>query len=178
MIGFRPVRNWFHKISFAEFFSYKLVHTFIKMRKLFPIAAVLLLALTLHAADSKTVDQLKAEAEHADAGQQGRLYAEIAVKLVAVADQQFTDSQSVKGHETVQEILQYATKAHDLAIQTRKKMKETEKDLRLCHRNLENMKRTLAAEDRPKVEEVEKQVEKLTEEVLESMFAPPKKDKK
>ena len=59
-----------------------------------------------------------------------------------------------------------------------KKMKETEKDLRLCHRNLENMKHTLAAEDRPKIEEVEKQVEKLTEEVLESMFAPPKKESK
>ena len=147
------------------------------MRKLFPIAAFLLLTLAAYAAD-KTVDQLKTEAEHADASQQGKLYAEIAVKLVAVADQQFTDSQSVKGHETVQEILQYATKAHDLAIETRKKMKETEKDLRQCHRNLENMKRTLAAEDRPRIEEVEKQVEKLTEEVLEAMFASPKKDKK
>ena len=147
------------------------------MRKIFPIAIVLLFTLALRAAD-KTVDQLKTEAEHADAGQQGKLYAEIAVKLVAVADRQFTDSQSVKGHETVQEILQYAIKAHDLAIQTRKKMKETEKDLRLCHRNLENMKHTLAAEDRPKIEEVEKQVEKLTEEVLESMFAPPKKESK
>lgn len=147
------------------------------MRKTLPIAIILLLTLALHAED-KTVDQLKAEAEHADAGQQGRLYAEIAVKLVALADKQFTDSESIKGHETVQEILQYAIKAHDLTIQTRKKMKETEKDLRLCRHNLENMRRTLAAEDRPKVEAVEKQVEKLTEEVLESMFNPPKKDSK
>ena len=54
------------------------------MRKIFPIAIVLLFTLALRAAD-KTVDQLKTEAEHADAGQQGKLYAEIAVKLVAVA---------------------------------------------------------------------------------------------
>ena len=142
------------------------------------LSIILLLSLSLAAgAEQKTVDQLKAEAEHAATDQQGRLYAEIADKLVAVADKQFTDGESVKGHATVQEILQYATKAHDLAIQTRKKMKETEKSLRECHRRLENMKRTLAAEDRPKVEDVEKELERLTEEVLESMFAPPDKKK-
>jgi stress-induced morphogen len=147
------------------------------MRRTYPIIVLLLLALAARA-EEKTVEQLKAEAEHAEPGQRGRLYAEIAEKLVAVADKQFTDAESIKGHATVQEILQYATKAHDLAIETRKKMKETEKSLRECHRRLENMKRTLAAEDRPSVEAVEKQLEKLTEEVLESMFAPPKKEKK
>ena|SRR6185312_11178144 len=148
------------------------------MPKFFSI--IILLALSLSAsAEQKTVDQLKAEAEHAAPDQQGRLYAELADKLVAVADKQFTDGQSVKGHATVQDILQYATKARDITIQTRKKMKETEKSLRDCHRRLDNMKRTLAAEDRPKVEAVEKQLEKLTEDVLESMFAPPdKKDHK
>lgn len=142
------------------------------------LSIILLLSLSVAAgAEQKTVDQLKAEAEHAATDQQGRLYAEIADRLVAVADKQFTDGESVKGHATVQEIQQYATKAHDLTIQTRKKMKETEKSLRDCHRRLENMKRTLAAEDRPRVEAVEKELERLTEEVLESMFAPPDKKK-
>ena len=139
---------------------------------------IILLVLSFAAgAEQKTVDQLKTEAEHASPDQQGRLYAEIAEKLVSVADKQFTDGESVKGHATVQEILQYATKAHDLVIESRKKMKETEKSLRECHRRLENMKRTLAAEDRPRVEAVEKQLEKLTEDVLESMFTPPGKKK-
>jgi stress-induced morphogen len=146
------------------------------MSKLFSIIILLSLALAA-SGEQKTVDQLKAEAEHASADQQGRLYAEIADKLVAIADKQFTDGESVKGHATVQEILEYAIKAHDLVLQTRKKMKETEKSLRECHRRLDNMKRTLAAEDRPKVEDVEKQLEKLTEDVLESMFAPPDKKK-
>jgi succinate dehydrogenase/fumarate reductase-like Fe-S protein len=146
------------------------------MSKSFSIVVLLLLSFAA-GAEQKTIDQLKTEAEHASPDQQGRLYAEIADKLVAVADKQFTDGESVKGHATVQEILQYATKAHDLVIESRKKMKETEKSLRDCHRRMENMKRTLAAEDRPKVEAVEKQLEKLTEEVLESMFAPPDKKK-
>ena len=146
------------------------------MPKFFSIIILLALAVIV-SAEQKTVDQLKAEAEHASPDQQGRLYAEIADRLVSVADKQFTDGESVKGHATVEEVLQYATKAHDLAIQTRKKMKETEKSLRECHRRLENMKRTLAAEDRPKIDAVEKQLEKLTEDVLESMFAPPEKKK-
>jgi polyhydroxyalkanoate synthesis regulator phasin len=141
------------------------------MTKFFFILILLSLAVAA-SAEQKTIDQLKAEP-----GQQGRLYAEVADKMVSVADKQFTDGESVKGHATVQEILQYATKAHDLAIQTRKKMKETEKSLRECHRRLENMKRTLAAEDRPQIDAVEKQLEKLTEDVLESMFAPPEKKK-
>ena len=146
------------------------------MPKFFSIMIILSLAIAA-VAEQKTVDQLKAEAEHAEPGQQGRLYAEIADALVPIADKQFTDGESVKGHATVQEILQYATKSHDLAIETRKKMKETEKSLRQCRRRLENMRRTLAAEDRPRVEAVEKQLEKLTEDVLESMFAPPAKKK-
>jgi stress-induced morphogen len=146
------------------------------MTKFFSIL-ILLSLMPFANAEQKTVDQLKAEAEHADPSQQGRLYAEIADKLVTVADKQFTDGESVKGHATVQEILQYATKAHDLAIETRKKMKDTEKSLRDCHRRLENMKRTLAAEDRPSIESVEKELARLTEDVLESMFARPDKKK-
>ena len=66
------------------------------------LSIILLLSLSLAAgAEQKTVDQLKTEAEHAATDQQGRLYAEIADKLVAVADKQFTDGESVKGHATV-----------------------------------------------------------------------------
>jgi hypothetical protein len=147
------------------------------MRKTASILILLLLALAASAED-KTLDQLKAEAERADSGQQAKLCAEVAERLVSVADKQFTDGESIKGHATVQEILQYANRAHDLAIKTRKKMKETEIHLRRCRHALENLRRTLAAEDRPAVEAVEKKLEQLSEEVLEAMFAPPRKENK
>ena len=140
-------------------------------------AIFLLLALSLlAAAEQKSLDQLKAEAEQSDVNQP-RLLAEVAERLVPVADKQFTDGESVKGHATVDEILQYATRAHDLTIKTRKKMKETEMHLRRCRHSLENMRRTLAAEDRPSVEAVEKKLEQFAEDVLEAMFAPPGKKK-
>lgn len=145
------------------------------MRRAYPILILLLLALAA-LADDKTLDQLKAEAERADSNQ-AKICAEVAERLVSVADKQFTDGESVKGHATVQEILQYATRARDLAIQTRKKMKETEIHLRRCRYALENMRRTLAAEDRPPVEAVEKKLEQFGEDVLEAMFAPKKEHK-
>jgi hypothetical protein len=139
---------------------------------------LLLFLLTLAAlADDKTIDQLKAEAERAGSDQ-AKLCAEVAERLVGVADKQFTDGESVKGHATVQEILEYATRARHLAIKTRKKMKETEIHLRRCRYALENMRRTLAAEDRPPVQAVEKKLEQFGEDILEAMFAPPKKEQK
>jgi len=146
------------------------------MRKAASIAILLLLALAAVGED-KTLDQLKAEAERADADQ-AKICAEVAERLISVADKQFNDGESVKGQATVQEILQYATRARDLAIGNRKKMKETEIHLRRCRRALENMRRTLAAEDRPPVEAVEKKLEQFGQDVLDAMFAPPKKDAK
>ncbi len=146
------------------------------MRRHYPILILLLLTLAAFA-DDKTLDQLKAEAEHAD-NNQAKVSAEVAEKLVAVANKQFTDGESVKGHATVQEILEYATRARDLAIKNRKKMKDTEIHLRRCRHALENMRRTLAAEDRPAVEAVEKKLEQFGQDILEAMFAPPKKEHK
>ena len=139
---------------------------------------LLLLCLTLAAlADEKNLAQLKAEAERPGADQ-AKQCAEVAERLVPAADKLFTDGESVKGHATVQEILQYGKRARKLAIASRKKMKDTEIHLRRCRRALENMRRTLAAEDRPAVEAVEKQLEQFGEDILEAMFSPPKNEQK
>jgi len=141
-------------------------------------SVLLLLCFTLAAlADDKNLDQLKAEAERPGADQ-AKQCAEVAERLVPVADKLFTDGESVKGHATVQEILEYGKRARKLAIAGRKKMKDTEIHLRRCRRALENMRRTLAAEDRPAVEAVEKQLEQFGEDILEAMFSPPKNEQK
>ncbi len=126
----------------------------------------------------KDLDTLKAETEKATGGQQAKLYAELADRLVDLADQQFTQGSSVQGHATVHEILEDANKAHDIALRTHDKRKEVEIHLRQTQRHLDNLKRTLAAEDRPELEEVEKRLAELRQELLDSMFAPKKKDNK
>jgi hypothetical protein len=130
------------------------------------------------ASGQKDLETLKVEAEKATGGQQAKLYAEIADRLVDVADEQFNQGNSVQGHATVQEVLQDATKAHDIALRSHDKRKEVEIHLRETQRHLEAVKRTLAAEDRPALEEVEKKLAELRQELLDSMFAPKKKEPK
>jgi hypothetical protein len=144
------------------------------MRRTYSILVVLLLAAPLLA---QTVEQLKAEADRAGSNQ-AKASAEFAEQLVPMADKQFSQGQSVIGHQTVEKILKYATQARDLAVKDRKKMKETEIHLRRCRHALENMRRTLAAEDRPPVQAVEKKLEQFGQDILEAMFAPPKKEQK
>lgn len=144
------------------------------MRNLF--YTVIILALSLSAlAEKKTVDQLKAEAEKSSGGHQAELYAELAERLVDVADQQFTAGDSVKGQSTVQDILANATRAHDVAVSTQKKLKQVEIHLRETQRLLENVRRTLAAVDRPPLEAVEKKVADYGQDLLNEMFAPKKR---
>jgi len=142
------------------------------------LLSVLMNQLTLCLLAQADLEKLKADAEKAQGGQQGKIYAELADRLVALANQQFTAGNSVQGHETVRDILQYATKAHDIALRTKDDRKQVEIHLRQAQRHLEDMKRTLAAEDRPAVDDVEKKLAQFRQELLDSMFAPKKKDTK
>lgn len=143
--------------------------------------AVLALAFLLVAgvrAEQKSIDQLKAEALKASGGHQAKLNAEIAESLVEVVNEQFNQGESVKGHATVQEILDYAGKAHDGALSSNSNRKEVEIHLRNTQRSLENVKRTLAAEDRPALDAVEKKLEQFRQDLLDAMWAPKKKESK
>lgn len=126
-------------------------------------------------AAQKTVDQLRAEAEKAKGGAQAKLYSELAERLVDVANQQFDQGKSVEGQATVQEILQDSVKAHDAAVSSQDKRKEVEIHLRETQRRLENLKRTLAAVDRPAVDQVEKKLAELRQDLLDAMFSPKHK---
>ena len=144
------------------------------MRKLLYILIVVSLSLSA-LAEKKTVDQLRDEAEKSKGGHQAELYAELAVRLVEVADQQFTAGDSIKGQNTVQDILANATRAHDVAISSQKRMKQVEIHLRESQRQLENVRRTLAAVDRPPLEAVEKKLADYRQDLLNEMFAPKKR---
>jgi hypothetical protein len=160
------------------------------MRKTPSILVVLVLTATVLAAQNASaapaaspgpsdIENLKAAVEKAPRGQQGKLYAELAERLVNVANQQFTDGKSTEAQATVQEVLQCSIKAHDLALSTRKNRKEIEISLRQTQRHLEDMKHSLAAEDRPPVDAVEKKLGDLRQELLDALFGPnPKKESK
>jgi predicted RNA-binding Zn ribbon-like protein len=148
------------------------------MRKVSYIAVILLSLAVAAAGQKKTVEQLKSEAEKSSGSQRGLIYAQLAERLVYVADEQFTAGDSGKGQDTVKEIMADATNAHDAAVSSRKKLKEVEIHLRETQRHLENVRRTLAASDRPPLEAVEKKLAEFRQDLLNVMFAPTKDKKK
>ena len=146
------------------------------MHRLMSFALLFLLLVSAFAAPKDLV-QLKADAEKAKGGQQAKLYAELADRMVEVADAAFNQGDSTKGLAIVQEIMQYATKAHDGALASRDNRKEVEIYLRQTQRHLESVKQTLAADDRPQFDSAEKQLAQFRQELLDSMFAPNHKNK-
>lgn len=142
------------------------------------LAALVLLLATAAFSAEKSVEALKAEAEKATGGHQARLYAELAQQLVETADQQFTDGQVDAAQASVQDVLKYAALARDISLRTRGKMKETEIHLRNAERRLDAVRRTLSVDDRPPLEDVVKKIEHFRQELLNAMFADPKKEKK
>jgi hypothetical protein len=132
----------------------------------------------LNAGAQRNIEQMKGAAERASGGQQAKLYAELARELVGVADQQFTQGVPQQGQSTVQDVVQYASKARDVSVHSHGKIKDTEIILRETQRKLEALKRTLAVEDRPPVEAAKKQIEQFRQDLLDTMFAPKKKENK
>lgn len=125
----------------------------------------------------KNLDGLKEEADKAQGGHQAKLCSELAQYLVGIADQQFSGGDSRQAQSTVQDILKYAQKARDAAIKSHDSMKQTEIHLRATQRQLEGLKRTLAVEDRPPLDDAEKKIEQFRQDLLDAMFSPKKKDK-
>ena len=126
----------------------------------------------------RNIEQMKASAERASGGSQARQYAELAKYLVDVADQQFTQANVEQAQATIQEVVNYCLKARDASLKSHGKMKETEIILRETQRRVEAVKRTLAAEDRPPLDQVEKKIEQYRQDLLDEMFGSKKKEKK
>jgi len=147
------------------------------MKHLVTILVSVLLAAGV-SAERKDIDKLKTEAAKAQGATQGLLYSELAEELVNVANQQFSDGDSEKGQATVQEILHYAAEAHDLVLKAQSNRKEVEIHLRHAQRHLEDIKHTLASDDRPPLDAAQKKLADLRQDLQDAMFAPNKKEQK
>jgi len=125
--------------------------------------------------EQKKVDKLREEAEKADGGKQAERYAELAQALIDLADRQFSAAQSVAGHQSIQQMLEAAQKAHYLAIESHNKLKQVDIKLREAERRLGNVRHTLAMEDRPTLESAEQKISALRQDIINTMFPPTRK---
>jgi hypothetical protein len=136
----------------------------------------LLLAWSYGVGKDETVDELKAHFERARPEDRPELGIRIAQHQLRNADKLYVEGKVEQAREAVEDIVTYSEKARDAATQTQKRLKNVEIDARKIADKLRDIKRTLALEDQPPVEQAIRRLEEVRTVLLKEMFA--KKEKK
>ena len=138
-------------------------------------ALLLLAPLACLALADDALEEMKAKAAAAPAGQQAVLYAQVAREEVELANQQFIEGNVEQGQAAVREAVAYAEKAGAAARNSRKKLKQTEMAIGKIARRLGDIGKTLALDDRPAVEQAVKKLQHIQDQLLDAMFNERKK---
>jgi polyhydroxyalkanoate synthesis regulator phasin len=145
------------------------------MRLQITIAAVLLATSFLALAyRQETLQELIARADSARVEDQPALYVDIAERQLKSADDLYTAGKVEEARAAVQDVVTYSEKAHDAAIQSGKKLKNTEIAFRKMAAKLRDIKRSLNFDDQPPVEAAADRLENLRTELLSHMFGKGK----
>jgi len=131
------------------------------------------------AAKLESLDELKARFENAHPEDRSELAIRIAQYQLRNADKLYVDGKADQAAVVVDDIVTYSEKARDAATQTNKRLKNVEIDVRKMAEKLRDIKRSLAFEDQPPVEQAIRRMEDIRTSLLKAMFAKDnKKDKK
>jgi hypothetical protein len=139
------------------------------MRKFVIAILVCGIAMVASAKKPKTIDELKAQLASADKDKQPELYAKLAkMQLEAANDVYSTNVEQAK--QLVIEAGDSAEKASQVSIETNKREKKTEIDLRKLGKRMEDVIRTWTFDDRSQVKSVLQRVETARSKLLDRMF--------
>jgi len=145
------------------------------MRPQITIAAVLLVTSLLgFASKPETLQELISKAQSARVEDRPTLYVEIAERQLKSADELYTTGKVDDARAEVQDVVTYSEKAHDAAIQSGKKVKNTEIGFRKMAVKLRDIKRSLNFDDQAPVEAAADRLEALRTDLLSHMFAKGK----
>ncbi|HXY77588.1 MAG TPA: hypothetical protein VEH47_02155 [Candidatus Acidoferrales bacterium] len=150
------------------------------MRRLasFVLVVVLALAWSYGAGKNETADELKARFESARPEDRTDLAIRIAQYQLRVADKLYSDGRADQARAAVEDIVTYSEKARDSVTQTRKRLKDVEINVRKMADKLRDIKRTLAFEDQPPVQQAIDRLEEIRTILLKEMFAKEEEQKK
>lgn len=142
----------------------------LRMRSIIGIALLLGMA-----AQAQTrVDELKRRAEHENEHSRGPVYVQIARELVEEANREYDNGEAEKAKSNIQEAVAYAEKAVSSARERGKKIKETEINLRKVSNRVEELRRSVASDEQPSLEEAHQRLEQLRTLLLDHMFGKEK----
>jgi hypothetical protein len=123
------------------------------------------------------VDELKARFESARPEDRPGLAIRIAQHQLRNADKLYGEGNIEQGRVAVDDIVSYSEKARDAATETKKHLKNIEIDARRMAEKLRDIKRTLAFEDQPPIEQAIRRLEDIRTALLQEMFTKDNKKK-
>jgi uncharacterized tellurite resistance protein B-like protein len=145
------------------------------MRPQITIAAVLLAtSLLAFAYKTETLQELMARAESARVEDRPALCVEIAERQLKSADELYTAGKVEDARTALKDVVTYSEKAHDAAIQSGKRVKNTEIDFRKMAAKLRDIKRSLNFDDQAPVQAAADRLESLRTDLLSHMFGKGK----
>lgn len=147
------------------------------MRRLALILVLLAVASTYGAAKDEPVEVLKSRLASARPEDRPTLAIQIAQHELHNADKFYIDGKIEEAREAVGEIVSYSQQARDAATQSQKHLKNVEIDVRKISERLRDIRRTLAFEDQPPVEQAIRRLEDIRTTLLKEMFSKDDKHK-
>lgn len=140
----------------------------------FTLGMILLMAVLGLAAKEQSLQELIARANAAPLKEQPGLCIDIAERQLKSARDLYESGKVDDARAAVADIVTYSQKAHDAAIQSGKRLKQTEMAARKMSRELQDIKRSLNFEDQAPVQAAADRLEELARDLLSHMFAKEK----
>ena len=145
-----------------------------------PLVVVAFLSVCVLAQQPQQADPFaarRAEAEAAHEGHRAKLFVDLAHAEMEAADKAFTDGNVELGHKLASAAATDADESGKAAVDSGKRLKDTEIDLRRLQMRTRDIGQSLAFEDRPPIEKIVQRIELMREAILDRMFGGKKKGK-
>lgn len=146
-----------------------------KTRPLIGMAVLVAVSLMVFASKEETLPALIARAEAAPLRDRPGMYIEIATRQLKSADELYDEGKADEARAAVQDVVTYSSKAHDAAVESNKRLKNTELAVRSMARHLRDMKHTLNYYDQAPVQAAVDHLENLADDLLTHMFGKTKR---
>jgi len=143
--------------------------------RILAVTLLLALAASVCQARDESVDALKSRLQNSSAQDRPGLCIEIAQRQLQNADKFYTEGDVGDARLAVDDIVTYSEKARDAAKDAKKHLKRVEIAVRKIAEKLADIKRTLAFEDQPPVEQAIQRLQDVRTSLLQEMFKKEKK---
>lgn len=121
-------------------------------------------------ADTESVAALRKRAEAAEDGERVKLYVELARLEVEEANAKFTAGDADRAQAEVRDATADAEQATQIALSSRKRLKQTQLALHELARRLDGIEHSLSFEDRPPIKNSVEKLQTMATNLLEAMF--------